>query len=156
MTFIHAKEHLQKYRLENNIIEFETSSATVKDASEVLHCEEKEIAKSLGFLVNDNPILIVMSGDCKIDNGKFKNQFKEKAKMIPFLEVEEKIGHKVGGVCPFGVQKNVLVFLDESLKRFSTVYPACGSHNSAVKLSLEELILASEYKEWVDVCKNIE
>lgn len=156
MSFISAKEHLQKYGLEKNIIEFETSSKTVKEAAEVLHCEENEIAKSLGFLVNDNPILIVTSGDQKIENGKFKTKFKEKAKMIPFVKVEEKIGHEVGGVCPFGIHENVSVFLDESLKRFSTVYPACGSHNSAVKLSLEELILASEFKEWVDVCKNIE
>ncbi len=156
MSFISAKEHLQKYGLEKNIIEFETSSKTVKEAAEVLHCEEKEIAKTLGLLVENKPILIVTSGDQKIDNGKYKIKFGEKAKMIPLVEVEERIGHEVGGVCPFGIQDNVIVFLDESLKRFSTIYPACGSHNSAVKLNLEELMISSNFKEWIDVCKNIE
>jgi len=100
--------------------------------------------------------LIVTAGDQKIDNTKFKEKFHEKAKMIPFLEVEEKIGHEVGGVCPFGIKENIPVYLDNSLKRFASVYPACGSHNSAVKLTLEELELASNVKEWIDVCKEIE
>lgn len=156
MSFIKAKEHLQKYGLDKNIVEFTTSSATVKEAAEALHCEEKEIAKTLGFLVEDKPILIVTSGDQKIDNGKYKAMFLEKAKMIPFVEVENRIGHEVGGVCPFGIRENVIVFLDKSLKRFTTIYPACGSSNSAVKLALEELMIASNFKEWVDVCKNIE
>lgn len=156
MSFIKAKEHLQKYGLDKNIVEFTTSSATVKEAAESLHCEEKEIAKTLGFLVEDKPILIVTSGDQKIDNGKYKATFLEKTKMIPFLEVENRIGHEVGGVCPFGIHEDVIVFLDKSLKRFTTLYPACGSSNSAVKLTLGELMLASNFKEWVDVCKNIE
>lgn len=156
MSFIKAKEYLQIYGLDKNIVEFTTSSATMKEAAEALHCEEKEIAKTLGFLVEDKPILIVTSGDQKIDNGKYKTTFLEKAKMIPFIEVENRIGHEVGGVCPFGIYEDVIVFLDKSLKRFTTIYPACGSSNSAVKLTLEELMLASNFKEWVDVCKNIE
>ncbi len=156
MSFIKAKEHLEKYHLEENIKEFSVSSATVKEAAIALACEEKEIAKTLGFLVEDKPILIVTAGDQKIDNAKFKEKFHEKAKMIPFLEVEEKIGHEVGGVCPFGIKENIPVYLDNSLKSFASVYPACGSHNSAVKLALEELELASNVKEWIDVCKEIE
>lgn len=156
MSFINAKEHLKKYHLEENILEFQVSSAIVKEAATALHCEEQEIAKTLGFLVNDKAILIVTAGDQKIDNAKFKATFHEKAKMIPFEEVEERIGHEVGGVCPFGIKENVVVYLDNSLKRFSYVYPACGSHNSAVKLSLQELELASLFKEWIDVCKEIE
>lgn len=156
MSFIKAKEHLKKYNLEKNIIEFTVSSATVKEAAQALHCEEKEIAKTLGFVVNNKPILIVTAGDQKIDNLKYKEKFKEKAKMIPFEEVETTIGHEVGGVCPFGIKENIKVYLDNSLKRFKTIYPACGSHNSAVKLTLEELMNASDFTEWVDVCKNIE
>ena len=156
MSFINAQEHLKKFNLENNILEFTVSSATVKEAALALHCEEKEIAKTLAFLVNNEPILIVTAGDQKIDNSKYKEKFKEKAKMVPFDEVEKTIGHEVGGVCPFGIKENIQVYLDDSLKRFSNVYPACGSHNSAVKLTLEELMASSNFLEWVDVCKNIE
>ncbi len=156
MSFIKAKEHLKKYNLEKNILEFTESSATVKEAAQALHCEEKEIAKTLGFLVNNEPILIVTAGDQKIDNQKYKEIFKEKAKMIPFDEVENTTGHEVGGVCPFGIKENIKVYLDDSLKRFKTVYPACGSHNSAVKLTIEELMKASCFLEWIDVCKTIE
>lgn len=153
MSLLKAKEYLQKYGLENRIMEFDVSSATVSEAAKVINCKEEEIAKTLSFIVDDKPILIVVAGDCKIDNGKFKAEFQTKAKMIPFNNVEELIGHAVGGVCPFGINENVDVYLDNSLKRFKIVYPACGSSNSAVKLTLDELKKISNYKKWVDVCK---
>lgn len=153
MSLLKAKEHLQKYGLENRIMEFDVSSATVSEAARVINCKEEEIAKTLSFIVDDKPILIVVAGDCKIDNSKFKAEFQTKAKMIPFNNVEELIGHAVGGVCPFGINENVDVYLDNSLKRFKIVYPACGSSNSAVKLTLDELKKISNYKKWVDVCK---
>ena len=155
MSLEKAKEHLKKFNLENNIMEFNTSSATVEDAAKALNCKEKEIAKTLSFLVNNEAILIVVAGDKKIDNTKYKAEFNTKARMIPFEEVEEYTGHKPGGVCPFGVKENVKVYLDESLKRFDIIYPACGSSNSAVKLSIEELEKTSNYEKWVNVCKNI-
>ena len=153
MSLLKAKEYLQKYGLENRIMEFDVSSATVSEAARVINCKEEEIAKTLSFIVDDKPILIVVAGDCKIDNSKFKAEFQTKAKMIPFDNVEELIGHAVGGVCPFGINENVDVYLDNSLKRFKIVYPACGSPNSAVKLTLDELKKISNYKKWVDVCK---
>ncbi len=154
MSLNKAKEHLKKYNLENKIMEFPVSSATVKEAALALNCSEAEIAKTLSFIVNDNPILIVTSGNQKIDNSKYKEEFHTKAKMIPFDNVESIIGHEVGGVCPFGINNNVTVYLDESLKNFNIIYPACGSHNSAVKLTIEELEKASNYKKWINVCKN--
>lgn len=156
MSFIKAKEHLQKYGLEEKIMEFSVSSATVEQAAKAINCKEEEIAKSMSFLVEEKPILIVVAGDCKIDNSKFKAEFHTKAKMLPFDSVEELIGHAVGGVCPFGVNENVDIYLDNSLKRFEIVYPACGSSNSAVKLTLSELEKTSGYKKWVDVCKNMQ
>lgn len=155
MSLEKAKKHLQKYGLENKIMEFSVSSATVEEAAKAIHCKEEEIAKTLSFLVNDKPILIVVAGDSKIDNSKFKSEFHTKAKMIPFDQVEELTGHKVGGVCPFGANENVDIYLDESLKRFKVIYPACGSSNSAVKLTISELEKTSNYKKWVDVCKMI-
>lgn len=155
MSLENAKKHLQKYGLENKIMEFSVSSATVEEAAKAIHCKEEEIAKTLSFLVDDKPILIVVAGDSKIDNSKYKSEFHTKAKMIPFDQVEELTGHKVGGVCPFGANEGVAIYLDESLKRFEVIYPACGSSNSAVKLSLEELEKASNYKKWIDVCKTI-
>ena len=155
MSLEKAKEHLKKFNLENNIMEFNTSSATVEDAAKALNCQEKEIAKTLSFLVNNEAILIVVAGDKKIDNTKYKAEFNTKARMIPFEEVEEYTGHKPGGVCPFGVKENVKIYLDESLKRFDIIYPACGSSNSAVKLTIEELEKASNFEKWVDVCKDI-
>ncbi len=153
MSLMKAKEHLQKFGLESRIMEFDVSSATVAEAAKALNCREEEIAKTLSFLVQDQPILIVAAGDSKIDNGKFKGEFQTKAKMIPADQVEDLIGHAVGGVCPFGIKENVPVFLDRSLKRFTAVYPAAGSSNSAVKLSLEELEQASQSQKWIDVCK---
>ena len=155
MSLENAKKHLQRCGLENKIMEFSVSSATVEEAAKAIHCKEEEIAKTLSFLVDDKPILIVVAGDSKIDNSKYKSEFHTKAKMIPFDQVEELTGHKVGGVCPFGANEDVAIYLDESLKRFEVIYPACGSSNSAVKLSLEELEKASNYKKWIDVCKTI-
>ena len=155
MSLEKAKEYLKKFNLENNIMEFNTSSATVEDAAKALNCQEKEIAKTLSFLVNNEAILIVVAGDKKIDNTKYKAEFNTKARMISFEEVEEYTGHKPGGVCPFGVKENVKIYLDESLKRFDIIYPACGSSNSAVKLTIEELEKASNFEKWVDVCKDI-
>ena len=156
MSLVRAKEYLKKYGLENKIMEFDVSSATVKEAAKAINCKEGEIVKTLSFIVNDIPILIAVAGDSKIDNSKFKAEFQIKAKMIPFDNVEELIGHAVGGVCPFGINENVEVYLDNSLKRFAIVYPACGSSNSAVKLTLDELEKASNYNKWIDVCKSIQ
>lgn len=155
MSIEKAREYLKKIGLDNKIMEFDVSSATVKEAAIALNCKEQEIAKTLSFIVNDRPVLIVTAGDSKVDNSKFKTKFNVKAKMIPFDDVERLVGYAVGGVCPFGVNEDVDVFLDESLKRFDTVYPACGSSNSAIKLSIEELEKASNYKEWIDVCKIV-
>ena len=156
MSLVNAKEYLEKYGLENRIMEFDVSSATVKEAAKAINCKEGEIVKTLSFIVNDIPILIAVAGDSKIDNSKFKAEFKTKAKMIPFDNVEELIGHGVGGVCPFGINENIEIYLDNSLKRFSIVYPACGSSNSAVKLTLDELEKASNCNKWIDVCKSIQ
>lgn len=156
MSFVKAKEYLQKCGLEDKIMEFNVSSATVEEAAKAINCKEEEIVKILSFIVKDKPILIAAAGDSKIDNSKFKAEFHTKAKMIQFDQVEELTGHAVGGVCPFGINENVDVYLDESLKRFKIIYPACGSSNSAVKLTLEELEKASNYKKWIDVCKALQ
>lgn len=156
MSLTKAKEYLKRFNFDDKVMEFPVSSATVEDAAKAINCEEKEIAKTLSFIIEDNPILIVVAGDCKIDNSKFKLEFAAKAKMIPFERVEELIGHAVGGVCPFGVNENVIIYLDESLKRLKTIYPACGSSNSAIKLNLEELEKIVNFKKWVNVCKYIE
>lgn len=150
-----VKEFFGKLGLEDRIQEFDVSSATVELAAEALHCESCRIAKTLSFTVDGNPILIVAAGDTKIDNPKYKAQFGTKAKMLAPDEVQEMIGHAVGGVCPFAVNDGVTVYLDESLKRFQTVFPACGSSNSAIELTIEELERFSDYKAWIDVCKNI-
>lgn len=140
--------------IEQRVLVFEESSATVSEAALAVGVSEGEIAKTLSFYVDEKPILIVVAGDVKIDNAKYKQFFGKKAKMIPFEEVEEVIGHKVGGVCPFGVNPGVDIFLDVSLKEYECVYPACGTGNSAVKLSIKELEDSSNYKEWIDVCKR--
>lgn len=155
MSFERAKEYLKEYGLENKVMEFPVSSATVEEAAKAVGCKEEEIAKTLSFIVEDKPILIVVAGDCKIDNSKYKTEFHKKAKMIPFNDVEKLIGHNVGGVCPFGIKERVTVYLDDSLKRLNTIYPACGSSNSAVKLTIEELEQASNFEKWIDVCKQI-
>lgn len=152
--FKEAKNHLKKYNLDNNILEFEKSSASVLEAADVLNCEPKDIAKSLSLLIDGKPIIIVMAGDVKIDNHKYKEEFKIKAKMIAYNETEAYIGHAPGGVCPFGINNNVLVYLDNSLKKNKIVYPACGNNQSAVKLTIEELEQASNYQKWIDVTKK--
>ncbi len=153
MAIDRAREHLAKYGLDSKIIEFDVSSATVQLAAEAIGCEPCRIAKSLSFLVGETPVLVVAAGDAKVDNPKYKAQFSTKAKMMTPEQAIELIGHAVGGVCPFGVNEDVQVYLDESLKRFDCVYPACGSSNSAIPLSLEELEKSSNYIAWVDVCK---
>lgn len=154
MAFERAKEHLKKYGLENKILEFDVSSATVAEAAKAVGCGEAEIAKTLSFIVNEQPILIVVAGDSKINNTKYKAEFHTKAKMLVFEDVERLIGHGVGGVCPFGINEGITVYLDKSLKKFDVMYPACGSSNSAVKLTIEEIEKASNYKKWIDVCKD--
>ena len=151
--FLKAKEHLEKYGMGNLVSEFEVSSATVGEAAIAVGVSEGEIAKTLSCIVDEKPILIVVAGDVKIDNAKYKAEYHAKAKMIPFEMVEELTGHSVGGVCPFGINEGVTVYLDESLKRFEIVYPACGSSNSAVKLTIPELEKSSGFTKWVDVCK---
>ena len=153
MSLNKVKEYFKKYNIDNRIIELPTSSATVKEAAESLNTEECRIAKTLSFIVDSKPILIVTAGDTKIDNTKYKSIFHTKAKMIPAEDVNSLIGHNIGGVCPFAINDNVTVYLDESLKRFETVYPACGSSNSAIELTIKELEKYSNYNCWIDVCK---
>ena len=137
----------------DRILEFDVSSATVELAAAALGCEPERIAKSLSFLVDDGAVLVVTAGDARIDNPKYKAQFGTKAKMLSPVQVESLVGHAVGGVCPFGINPGVKVYLDVSLKRFETIFPACGSSNSAIELSLEEMEKYSGYLEWIDVCK---
>lgn len=151
MSLVKATEHLKKYGLENRIRLFEVSSATVSLAAAALGTEEEKIAKTMSFLTPDGPILVVAAGDVRVDNRKFKDTFHTKAKMLSCEEVEPLIGHGVGGVCPFGVNEGVRVYLDRSLLRFETVYPAAGTAASAVELSVPELERASEALSWVDV-----
>lgn len=153
MAIERVKEYFRQYQMEERIIELEESSATVELAAQALHCEPARIAKSLSFMVNDAPILVISAGDVKVDNAKYKAFFGTKAKMLTPQEAETLVGHAVGGVCPFGINEGVTVYLDESLKRFTTVFPACGSGNSAIELTIPELERYSGYKEWVDVCK---
>lgn len=153
MSIERVKEYFKQFNMEDRVMEFSVSSATVELAAQALNTEGCRIAKTLSFSVNDSPILIVTAGDAKIDNKKYKAFFGAKAKMLGFDEVEEKIGHAVGGVCPFAINEGVTVYLDESLKRFETVFPACGSSNSAIELTPEELEKYSDYKQWIDVCK---
>lgn len=153
MAIEKVKEYFRQYSMEDKILEFPVSSATVELAAQALNTEDCRIAKTLSFSVNDSPILIVTAGDAKIDNKKYKTFFGAKAKMLSFEEVEEKIGHAVGGVCPFAINEGVKVYLDESIKRFETVFPACGSSNSAIELTPDELEKYSGFIEWIDVCK---
>ncbi len=154
MAIEKVRTYFQQFGMENRILEFDVSSATVELAAKAVGCAPERIAKTMSFDLPGGCILIVAAGDAKIDNGKYKQAFHTKAKMIPAAEVEEKIGHGVGGVCPFGINPGVEVYLDESLKRFHTVFPACGSSNSAIELTIEELERFSGSKGWVDVCKN--
>lgn len=153
MSIERVKKYFKQFNIEDKVMEFPVSSATVELAAKALNTEGCRIAKTLSFSVNDSPILIVTAGDAKIDNKKYKAFFGAKAKMLSFDEVEEKIGHAVGGVCPFAINEGVTVFLDECIKRFETVFPACGSSNSAIELTPEELEKYSGYKQWIDICK---
>ena len=152
MAIDKVKEYFKPLHMEEHILEFDVSSATVELAAEALHCEGKRIAKTMSFLVGEQPILIVTAGDTKIDNAKYRHFFGAKAKMIPGEEVEAIIGHAIGGVCPFAVNDNVKIYLDESLHRFET--PAAGSPNSAIELTIPELEKYSNFLQWVDVCKG--
>ncbi len=151
MAIEKVKEYFKKYNMDNKIIEFDVSSATVELAAKALNTEEQRIAKSLSFRLKDRIILIVLAGDAKISNSKYKSFFHEKAHMLSFDEVNEFVGHPVGGVCPFAINDGIDVYLDESLKRFETVFPACGSTNSAIELTIKELEKYSNYKEWIDI-----
>ena len=153
MAIGRVKEYFRKFDMEDRIIELTESSATVELAAQALHCEPARIAKSLSFMVDEKPILVISAGDVKVDNAKYKAEFGAKAKMLTAEEVETLVGHAVGGVCPFGINEGVTVYLDESLKRFTTVFPACGSGNSAIELTIPEMEQYSGYEEWVDVCK---
>ena len=154
MAIERVREYLKQWNAQDKIQEFEVSSATVELAAQALHCEGKRIAKTLSFYQGEECVLIVAAGDAKVDNAKYKARFGTKAMMIPAAEVEEKIGHAVGGVCPFAVNNGVKIYLDESLKRFATVFPACGSSNSAIELTIPELMAYADTDAWIDVCKG--
>ena len=156
MSIERAKEHLKKWNAQDRVLEFSVSSATVELAAQALHCKPAHIAKTLSLKIGERILLIVAAGDAKIDNKKYKAKFGAKAAMQSFEEVEPGIGHAVGGVCPFGINTGVEVYLDISLKRFETVYPACGSANSAIQLTIPELEEFSQSREWIDVCKGWE
>lgn len=151
MALTNVKEYLKKYNADDRVIVLDESSATVSMAAHALHTTEERIAKTLSFKVGDKIILIVLAGDAKINNSKFKHFFHEKAHMLPFDEVEKLTGHPVGGVCPFAVKPGVEVYLDESLKRFETVFPACGSPASAIEVTIKELEEFSNPIGWTDV-----
>ena len=153
MAIEKVREYFSKLGIEDRIQEFTVSSATVELAAQALGCAPERIAKTLSFYTADGVALIVAAGDARIDNPKYKAQFGEKARMLKFEDAEALIGHAVGGVCPFAVNDGCRVYLDESLKRFETVYPACGSSNSAIELTIKELEKYSNYNSWIDVCK---
>jgi len=154
MSIEEVKSYFEKFNMKERVLEFEASSATVELAAAALHCEPARIAKTLSFIAGEQVILIVTAGDSRIDNAKYKARFGAKAKMLAPDETVNLIGHAIGGVCPFAVKEGVAVFLDESLKKFKTVFPACGSGNSAIELTIEELENYSGYKAWVDVTKG--
>lgn len=154
MAIDKVRGHLKKWGRENDILEFETSSATVEMAARALNVEPCRIAKTIAFRGVEGAILVVAAGDAKTDNRKFKTEFGFKAKMLTPDEVLECTGHPVGGVCPFGLKMSLPVYLDISLRRFDTVFPACGSSNSAIRLTCVELEEYSSCKRWVDVCKG--
>ena len=151
MALKEVKEYLKKYNAENRIVVLDESSATVTMAAHELNNTEERIAKTLSVKLNHNVILIVLAGDAKINKSDFKHFFHEKAHMLPFDEVESLTGHPVGGVCPFAVKPGVKIYLDESLKRFETVFPACGSSSSAIEVTIKELEEFSNSTNWIDV-----
>ena len=154
MSIEKVKAYFDQYGIADRVREFDVSSATVELAAKALNCEPCRIAKTLSFMAGGHAILIVMAGDAKIDNPKYKVQFGAKAKMLTPDEAESLVGHAVGGVCPFAVNQGVDIYLDDSLKRFETIFPACGSSNSAIELTIAELEKYSGFAAWVDVCKG--
>lgn len=153
MSIEKGREYFRQFGMEEKILEFSVSSATVELAAQALGVEGARIAKTLSFMVGEQPVLILMAGDVKVDNPKYKTVFHTKAKMMTPEQWEEYVGHQIGGVCPFGIKDGVDVYLDESLKRFNTVFPACGSSNSAIELTIPQLEEFSNFKEWIDVSK---
>ena len=153
MSIEKVRAYFRSLGMEDRVMEFPVSSATVELAALAVGCEPQRIAKTLSFMVGEKPILIVAAGDARIDNPKYKAQFSQKAKMLSAQQAAELIGHAVGGVCPFAVNAGVTVYLDESLRRFETVFPACGSSNSAIELTILELEQYSGFDAWIDVCK---
>ena len=156
MSIQKVREYFKSYGIDTRIKEFSVSSATVELAALAVDCKPARIAKTLSFIIDDKPILIVTAGDTKIDNHKYKTFFNTKAKMVNREHAEDLIGHAVGGICPFAINNGIKVYLDVFLKRFETVFPACGSSNSAIELTIAELEKYSNYSEWIDVCKVIE
>lgn len=154
MSIEKVRAYFAAQGIEDRIQEFPVSSATVELAAQALGVEGKRIAKTLSFLVGDQCVLIVAAGDAKVDNSKYKAQFHTKAKMLPHDLVPEYVGHAVGGVCPFAVKEGVAIYLDESLRRFETVFPAAGSANSAIELTIPELERYAQTTQWIDVCKG--
>lgn len=154
MSEENVRTYFAQFGLENRVVDHQEMGDTVEHAAKLLGCQPKEIAKAMTFLVEDVPVLITMAGDAKVDNHKFKAKFHTKAKMIPKEDVETRIGHLPGAVCPFAVDPDVRVYLDESLKRFDTVYTAGGSTTSTIGLSIPELETYAQPIEWVDVGKN--
>lgn len=156
MSIEKVRAYFARFEMSERILEFDVSSATVELAAQALGCEPRRIAKTLSFDAGGETVLVVAAGDGKVDNSKYKAQFGVKAKMLAYDEVEGRVGHAVGGVCPFGVAPGVKVYLDRSLQRFQTVFPACGSANSAIELTIPELERYSGALSWVDVCKGWE
>lgn len=154
MSIETVKAFFAQKGMEHRVLEFDVSSATVPLAAQALGCVEGKIAKTLSFDVKGDSILVVTAGDAKIDNANYKKQFKAKAKMLAFEDAPQRIGHAVGGVCPFAICEGVAVYLDASLRQYDTVFPACGSSNSAIELTIPELELHSGFAQWVDVCKR--
>ena len=153
MSVDHVREYLKQFQAEDRVLEFTVSSATVELAAAALNCEPGRIAKTLSFMVNDTPILIVFAGDARIDNPKYKHHFGVKARMMSAEQIEQYTGLHFGGVCPFGIPESIAIYLDESLRRFDPVYPAAGSSNSAVRVSCDELEQFSRAKGWINVSK---
>ena len=151
-----VKEYFKQFGLRDKVMEFETSSATVELAAQALNTKPERIAKTLSFKKDESCFLVLAAGDARIDNPKFKAEFETKAKMLSPDEVNAMLGHQIGGVCPFAIPQDVPVYLDVSLQRFETIFPACGSSNSAIELTCDELYLYSNALKWVDVCKNWE
>lgn len=154
MAIEKVREYFKQWNVEDKILELEVSCATVELAAQALNCEPKRIAKTLSFMLGNKCILVVAAGDAKIDNAKYKLQFGAKAKMSTSDEAATLIGHAVGGICPFGINNGIVAYLDISLKRFTTVFPACGSSNSVIELSIDELVKYSNADSWIDVCKD--